>query len=291
MLISFRPIALAIAASLAVSACEPTAVNTPASLAQQRQASRQYVQQLSSENEIVRDPALNAYIRGVVARVAQQRPPGAVPITPYIVKSADVNAYTPGGGYLFIDAGMLAALENEAQLATVVAHEIGHIDAGHIQAAKSQRSGVQLGAAAAQILGSAAGINPDLLQLGVGLGASAAVNSFSRTQERQADRLGVRYAAEAGYNEVAGAQAFEVLRRIYGDTGGAAAFFSSHPASGERLQTVTQIARQIGATGGRIGAAEYDRATRALRQDALRYYVQAGRSREAAQIRRNLRGG
>lgn len=285
MLRTLRPLALA--ATLAVAGCEPTAENTPQSLAAERQASQQMVQQLQSRGMLVENRSLNSYVRGVVERIERTRPPGAVPIEAYIVKDADVNAFTPGGGHLFVNAGLLAAMENEAQFATVVAHEIGHIDRGHIQAGQATRTGVQLGAAAAQIGGALLGIDPNLTQLGVGLGANLAVSSFTRTQERDADATGVRYVAAAGYDVDEGARSFEVLSRLYGN--GGVPFFQSHPASAERQQALTQAAAELGATEGYVGDAEYDRAVRELRQEALQFYEQSGRAREAAQVRQNLR--
>ena len=287
MLRSPRTLALAFAASLALAGCEPTAQNTPQSLAQERAQSQQLVQQLRARNMLVEDRSLNNYVQGVVNRIERTRPPGAVPIEAYIVKDADVNAFTPGGGHLFVNAGLLAAMENEAQFATVVAHEIGHIDRGHIQAGRATRSGVQLGAAAAQIGGALLGVDPQLTQLGVGLGAQAAVSSFTRTQERDADATGGRYLASAGYNVAEGARSFEVLRRLYGE--GGVPFFNTHPPTGERQQALTQAAAQLGATGGYVGEAEYDRAVQPLRREVLQFYEQSGRAREAAQVRQNLR--
>ena len=287
MLRTLRPLALAFATTVAVAGCEPTAQNTPQSLAAERQASQQMVQQLRSRDMLVEDRSLNNYVQGVVNRIERTRPPGAVPIEAFVVKDADVNAFTPGGGHLFVNAGLLAAMENEAQFATVVAHEIGHIDRGHIQAGQATRTGVQLGAVAAQIGGALLGVDPQLTELGVGLGAQAAVSSFTRTQERDADATGVQYLARAGYDVAEGARSFEVLRRLYGDRG--VPFFNSHPPTGERQQALTAAAAQLGATQGYVGDAEYDRAVRPLRQEVLQFYEQAGRAREAAQVRANLR--
>ena len=287
MLRRARPLALALATSLALAGCAPTAQNTPQSLAQERTQSQQLVEQLRSQGMLVEDPALNAYLDKVVNRIAQTRPPGSVPIKAYIVKDADVNAFTPGGGYLFVNAGLIAAMENEAQLATVVAHEMGHVDRGHIQAGQATRTGVQLGATAAQIGGALLGIDPNLTQLGVGLGANLAVSSYTRTQERDADATGVRYVAAAGYDVDEGARSFEVLRRLYGD--GGVPFLNSHPPTDERQQALDKAAVELHATEGYVGKQEYDRATRQLRQDVLQYYESAGRTREAAQVRQNLR--
>ena len=281
------PLAIAFAASLAVAGCEPTAQNTPQSIAAERAQSQQLVRQLAARDMLVEDRSLNRYVESVVDKIERTRPPGAVPIEAYIVKDADVNAFTPGGGHLFLNAGLLAAMENEAQFATVVAHEIGHIDRGHIQAQQTTRTGVQLGAAAAQIGGALLGIDPNLTQLGVGLGAQYAVSSFTREQERDADATGVRYLAAAGYDVDEGARSFEVLRRLYGD--GGVPFFATHPPTGERQQALTQAAAQLGATQGYVGDAEYDRAMRPLRQEVLQFYERQGRAREAAQVRQNLR--
>ena len=282
-----NPVALALAAILAVAGCEPTAINTPQSIASESSQAQQLVARLRQQNALVENAALNNYVRGIVQQIAATRGPGAVPIQTYIVKDADVNAFTPGGGYLFVNAGLIATMENEAQLATVLAHEIAHIDRGHIQAQRARQTGVGLGAAAAQIGGALLGVDPQLTEFGVNLGAQYAVNSFTREQERDADLTAARYLSAANYNVVAGAQSFDVLRRISGGADGPA-FLSTHPPTGERQQTLVQAAAGLGNAGGRVGEAEYDAATLGLRQEALAFYRRAGRQREAAVVSRNL---
>ncbi|MFK7945066.1 MAG: M48 family metalloprotease [Paracoccaceae bacterium] len=280
----------ALLAAATVSACAPNAQNTQASIAQEQQQAARFVSQLRAKDKLVTDKNLNNYVGGVVQRVAKQRPPGSVPLKTYIVKDADVNAFTPGGGYVFFNAGMLAAMENEAQLASVAAHEIAHIDRGHITAGRNTRTGVQVGAAAAAIGGALLGVPGQVTDLAVGLGANYAVNSFSRSQETDADNTGIRYLAAAGYNAAEGAKSFDVLQRLYGNkTGAAAAFFSSHPPSAERKANLTAQAQQLGATKGRIASKTYDSKTRKIRREVLKFYESQGRDREAAQIRRNLR--
>ena len=280
----------ALAATVVVSACAPNAQNTQQSLAQEQQQAAQFVDQLRSKDKLVTDKGLNNYVTGIVQRVAQHRAPGSVPLRTYIVKDADVNAFTPGGGYVFFNAGMIAAMENEAQLASVAAHEIAHIDRGHITAGKGTRQGVQLGAAAATIGGALLGVPGQVTDLAVGLGANYAVNSFSRSQETDADNTGIQYLAKAGYNAAEGAKSFEVLQRLYGNSSGpSAVFFSSHPPSAERKANLTRQAQQLGATKGRIAGKTYDSRTRKIRRDVLKFYESQGRDREAAQVRRNLR--
>ena len=288
-----RHVKLTLAALLAaatVSACAPNAQNTQQSIAQEQQAAERFVGQLRSKDKLVTDRGLNNYVSGIVSRVAKQRAPGSVPLRTYIVKDADVNAFTPGGGYVFFNAGMLAAMENEAQLASVAAHEIAHIDRGHITAGRSTRQGVQIGAALGSIAGAALGVPGELTNLAVGLGANYAVNSFSRSQETDADNTGIRYLAGAGYNALEGAKSFDVLQRLYGNkTGAAAVFFSSHPPSAERKANLAAQAQQLGATSGRVAPKTYASQTRKIRREVLKFYESQGRDREAAQVRKNLR--
>ena len=281
-----RALLLSLAATLAVGACAPTAQNTAQSLAQEQRAAQEFVRKLDQQGKLIKERRLNDYVSGIVSKISTQRPRGSVPLRSYIIKDADVNAFTPGGGYVFINAGLLAAMENEAQFASVVAHEIAHIDRGHIVAGRSARQGAQIGAALGQIAGAALGVPTAVTDLAVGITATAAVSSFTRTQERDADQSGIRYLAGAGYNAVEGARSFEVLKRLYGDRGG---FLASHPASSERQATLNQMARELGATKGRIAEKTYDSRTRSIRRQVLDFYEKNGRSREAAQIRRNLR--
>ncbi|MEL6999600.1 MAG: M48 family metalloprotease [Pseudomonadota bacterium] len=285
-----KALAVVALATGAVSACAPTAKNTQQSLAQEQATARKIVADMDRKGALLKDKNLNSYIGSIVSRVSKRRPAGSVPLRTYIVKDADVNAFTVGGGYVFFNAGMIAAMENEAQLASVAAHEIAHIDRGHVQAGQANRTGVQLGAALASVAGAALGVPGQLTNMAVGLGANYAVNSFTRTQETDADNTGVQYLAGAGYNVLEGAKSFAVLRRLYGDSKGAsAAFFSSHPPSSEREANLTAQAKRLGATKGRVAADTYDKQTRGLRKAALKFYESKGRSAEAAQVRRNLR--
>lgn len=276
--------------TLGVAGCQPVAQNTAQSLAQEQQAAQGFVNDLDRKGKLIKDRGLNSYVRDVVSRISESRPPGSVPLQAYIIKDAAVNAFTPGGGYVFFNAGLIAAMENEAQFATVVAHEIAHIDRGHIQAGRNSRQMVQLGALAAVLGGAVLGVDPSVSEQIVGIGAGMAVNSFTQTQETDADNVGVQYLAAAGYNAAEGAKSFAVLRRLYGDnSGAAAAFLTSHPATSEREANLTARAQQLGATRGRVGNSTHDRATRSLRNDLLEFYKSQGMNNEAAQIRRALR--
>ncbi|MGG7565252.1 M48 family metalloprotease [Rhodovulum sp. DZ06] len=287
-LAALRGLALAAASAAALSACAPAPGGPPsaADVRSEQAQSRELLARLQSEDKIIHDRRADGYIDALLARVEAQRAPGLPPLRGAIVADADVNAFTTGGGYVFVNAGMLAALENEAQLAMVLAHEAAHVDLGHVSAGRRNRQAVSVVGAIAAIGGVALGAPAELVRPVVGLGAQAAVSGFTREQEREADRLGARYLHGAGWSVIEGARSFEVLRRLYGDGGG---FLASHPASAERQQELNAYARAIGAGRGDVNREAHLRATRRIRSDVLAYLDEAGRTKEAAQVRRNMR--
>lgn len=288
----FRPaFGLLVALGLALTGCAPTstAPSTGAALQAEQRQSQSLVQEMRRRDMLIEDPSLTRYVERVAGRIAPQRPPGAPPLRTFVVKDPDVNAFTTGAGYVFVTAGLIGALENEAQFAFVVAHEVAHVDRGHVSQGAQQRSVAQGVALLGAIAAAAAGAPPELARIGAGLGAEAVVADFSREQERQADALGLQYAAAAGWDAREGARSFAVLQRLFGDTRGAAAFFASHPSSGDRQALIDRMARAQGLGGGDVGRNRWLRETEALRRGLLQFYEAEGRGAEAAQLRRNLR--
>ncbi len=206
------------------------------------------------------NPVAAQYLSRVVNNIARQRPPGAVPLQGFIIKDDDVNAFTTGAGYLYFNRGLLAALQNEAQLAMIVGHEAAHVDAGHIAQGINEQATVDtltsIGVAILQSSG-VGGLAAPLGELGVGLVGQRANAYFSQGHELEADDIGLRYTIAAGYDGLQAASAFRVLTMANGSRGRLAEFFSSHPSSEGRLRTVAARAAASGQTGGYIGAAEY----------------------------------
>jgi predicted Zn-dependent protease len=286
-------LALLLVAGLALPGCSTGggAPSQGAALRTERDFGRSMVEDLERRDLLIEDRALNRYVAGLADRIEPARPRGAPPLRTYLVKDPGVNAFTTGGGYVFVTAGLLGAMENEAQFAFVLAHEVGHIDRGHVIAGARQRQTASAAAMIGAALAVAAGVPGELAQLGAGLSAQAAVADFSRDQEAEADVVAVEYLAATGWNAIEGGRSFEVLRRLYGDSKGLAAFFASHPSSSDRQARIERVARSAGAVRGEVGEARYLAATEALRRDLLRYYRDAGRDAEARQVRRNLRAG
>lgn len=163
-----------------------------------------------------------------------------------VLDSEVVNAFALPGGYNYVTRGMLAHMENEAQLAMVLGHEIGHVAARHAsqRAARQQAGQILLigGAVLGQELLGLPG--QDLLQLG-SAAAQLVFLSYSRSNEREADKLGVEYAAMAGYQSEEGAGFFVTMQRLTERAGGGLPnILSSHPDPGNRERDIKRMAEE-----------------------------------------------
>jgi predicted Zn-dependent protease len=202
---------------------------------------------------IYQDQALQDYITMVGTRVARNTPIANWDFKFFVLDDDSLNAFTIGGGYVYIHRGLLPYLNTEAELAAVLGHEIGHDVARH--PARSQAHGVMLGVGAlatAILTGNAA-----LAEM-ADLGATVWMQGYGREEESEADRLGLEYAAKSGYRPEAmgnamkvfkAQEAFELTRakdenrdpNIYHGV------FSDHPAPDERIVQATLGAANISA--------------------------------------------
>lgn len=216
--------------------------------AQGAQAYRQIVQQFGGAV----DGPLADYVRSVGLKVAVPSVPGSRPTdwTITVLNSPVPNAMATPGGYLYITRGLLAMINSEAELASVLGHEAGHVAARHSDKRNSRATIGALGTIAAAMLGGS-----QVAQM-ANLGASAWVSGFSRAQENEADKLGMRYSLAAGYDPRAAAWMLQALERVSAVEGkqsmersGLSSIFSTHPVTAERVQRVSRDAAATGRTG------------------------------------------
>lgn len=162
-----------------------------------------------------------------------------------VLDSPVVNAFALPGGYVYVTRGLLAHLNNEAQLAVVLGHEIGHVAARHSsQRAVEQQVG-QLAVIGGAVIGQSLGYDGgSILQLSSQT-AQLMFLKYSRDHERESDALGVEYSAMKNYQAAEGAEFFNSLERISETSGGGVpTLLSSHPDPGEREQTIPKLAEE-----------------------------------------------
>jgi predicted Zn-dependent protease len=155
-----------------------------------------------------------------------------------VLDSPVVNAFAVPGGYVYLTRGILAYLNDEAELAGVVAHEIGHIAARHSAQQYSRAQVAQLGLGLGSMVSKTFRKYAGVAQVGVGM----LFLSFSREDERQADTLGVEYSSKAGYDSNHMANLFVSLERLNpGESqGGLPGWFSTHPNPPDRIAAIKQ---------------------------------------------------
>ncbi len=203
------------------------------SLEKETRLGQQLAAEVEKQGKFITDPVITEYINRVGQNIVLHSD-AKVPFTIKVIDSADVNAFALPGGFLFINSGAILAADSEAEIAGVMAHEIGHVAARHgvEQASK---------ATLAQYL------SIPLIFVGGPLGAIAqnAANvlvpltflKFSRGAEEEADRLGLQYMWAAGYDPTAMLSFFEKLKaKEAKEPGMLAKVFSTHPTTGDRLE-------------------------------------------------------
>ena len=159
-----------------------------------------------------------------------------------VLDSPVVNAFAVPGGYVYVTRGMLAYLNDEAELAGVVGHEVGHIAARHSAQQYSRAQVAQLGLGIGSILSPTFAKLAGIAQAGISL----LFLSFSRDNERQADDLGVLYSSKAGYDARQMANLFVTLERLdpAGGNDGLPAWFSTHPNPPDRIVAIRAKAEE-----------------------------------------------
>ncbi|NQU56512.1 MAG: M48 family metalloprotease [Rhodospirillales bacterium] len=210
-------------------------------------------------------PELGFYVARIGAKLAVYSELPDMEYTFTILNDEKVNAFAVPGGYVYITRGLLAIAMDEAEMAGVLAHEIGHLTARHTAQRYSATMATNIGLQVLGVLGSVAGAPTGTGQL-VSYGAQAALQSYSREQELESDQLGVRYLSRAGYDPDAMTGFFHKLQAhskleaaMRGEKNRSESFniMSTHPLTSERITEAERLATETSIKGRERGEATY----------------------------------
>jgi predicted Zn-dependent protease len=207
-----------------------------------------------------RDPDLVNYVNRVGEQIAQNTEQPDMNFRFTVLDTPMVNAFALPGGYVYVSRGLALQANSEAELAAVLAHEIGHITARH--SAERYSHGV-LTSLGATVL--AAATESSTLSQAAGLGGNLYIKSYSRGQEHQADELGVRYLHSSGYapsamaSFLANLEQYSAFEARLSGSGQPMPFnyFSTHPRTSDRIAEVRSIASRYPRNDGVIDRGEY----------------------------------
>lgn len=211
--------------------------------------------QFSSDYGVSQDKALNQYLDSVGKNIAQTSHRPHMPYNFQVVNATYVNAYAFPGGSIAATRGILLEMDNEAELAALIGHEVAHVNARHTaeRATRSQIAGVI--ATAATVITSQSDYSEytEIVNSLGGMGAGALLSRYSRDNEREADSLGLQYMVQSGQNPQGMVGLMEMLNGTkHSEPNIIERMFSSHPMSSERYKTaVEQVSKQYGAEKNR----------------------------------------
>jgi predicted Zn-dependent protease len=186
------------------------------------------------------DAELAAYVDAIGQRMVKISHRPDLHFTFRVLDSPVINAFALPGGYVYVTRGILAHMNNEAELAVVLGHEIGHVTAKHGVQRQTSATLAGLG------LGLGGALVPAVARYSPLLEQSLALLflKYGRDDEHQADELGVEYSLAAGFDPEVGAKFFEVLDRQMQESGASLpGWLSTHPDPGDRVQRTRRLAR------------------------------------------------
>jgi len=229
------------------------------------QVGREASAEVEKQLPLVKDAQLERYVSDLGRRLTQDAPNNAgYEWTFKVVNSQDINAFALPGGFIYVNRGVLEAAEDEAQLAGVMAHEIGHVVMRHgtHQASQIMLAQVPL-AILGGVLGRSSSLSAQLAEFGISFGVNSIFMKNSRSAESQADQIGTYILYRDGYDPHAMAQFFGIIDKKYPQQG--LQFLSDHPNPGNRVKKVDELIPQLGpAKEGKPGSPEFQVAKKKL---------------------------
>ena len=252
MLLKFRRhlgISLVFGLGLSASAAEAAKKIKPGwnlfKPAQDIQLGQEAAKDIEKQVEVVHDPQLTNYVAGIGKRLADVAQGEDYPYSFKVVADPSINAFALPGGPIYVHTGLIAAADNEAQLAGVLAHEVSHVALRHSTNRASKGYAFQIPLVlAAGALQKKGGLLGALSGIGINFGLNSLFLRYSRNAEKDADILGARMLSEVGYEPVEMANFFEKLEQQSGGRG-MPQFFSDHPNPGNRVRYVTEEVRDL----------------------------------------------
>lgn len=218
------------------------------------QLGRQTMAKVLAEMPENPNPDLRDYVNRIGQQMAAQSDRTNIAYEFRVIESNDINAFAAPGGFLFVTTGALRLMKNEAQLAGVLGHEVGHVAKRH-SVESVRKAMIAQGVATAVLDGN----NNKLMEMGANIAATLILKGFDRGAELESDRLGASYTYKAGYDPRALGSFLEALRELSGDAPPWLVATSEHPRTDDRLTKLSEymVQEKMAFTSLKTGEAEY----------------------------------
>lgn len=257
------------------------------------QIGRSIMRDIRRSGMVVEDPQITEYINEIGHRIAAQTNNGDYEFTFFVVDDPRINAFALPGGYIGVHTGLIEASRNEDELAGVVAHEVAHVTQRHIARAihaSSRQSMLSTALMLGAVILGAAGGDADVVQAGMAVSQGTAVQqqiNFTRSNEYEADRIGIQALTDAGFDAYGMASFFEVMSRQETSSPDSRFpdFLRTHPVTTERISEARARATDYeridspdsagyGIARSRIMVAAYDTSAQAVERFERKAYAE-----------------
>ncbi len=231
------------------------------SLKDEKEMGRKFDVMVRSHLPLIEDPEVQQYVNSLIKRLVKAMPPQPFEFSPSVVLHPALNAFAVPGGYVCVFSGLIMNLDNEAELAGVLAHELAHVTQRHAASRLERAQYITIGALLAAIAGVALGgpAGAAAAVTAAGAGQSALLN-YSRLDESEADNIGLQYLQAAGYPATGMVGGFKILRQKSWLSGvNVPTYLSTHPAIGDRVNNLDAKIRAMPARKGSYDNKRFER--------------------------------
>lgn len=187
----------------------------------------------------MRDPKVNSYVGRIGHLLLSHSEQSFFDFTFSVIDSAGINAFATPGGYVYVYRGLIELTEDENQLAGVLAHEIAHIKARHIAQTIENSRNINIATLAAILAGAFLGGSGDVTAAVIGFSTATAASlslKYSREHEEEADRLGMLYLTQTGYDGEGMLNFLKIMRQYEFYSNSVPSYFLTHPGTGDRIR-------------------------------------------------------
>ena len=214
------------------------------SIDDEKKLGKEFYEKIEKAGALSRNERANAFISQLGERILAHSDNAPFEFKFSIIRSSAINAFATPGGYIYVNQGLITQVENEAQLAGVLAHEIAHVNGRHISEIIDKSTVINIASLAAILAGAFLGGSGDAVAAVTSftLATGSTLNlKYSREHEEAADRTGMAYLVGAGYNGGAMLEFLRIMRRYEFYSNTIPSYFLTHPGTDERMRYIDAL--------------------------------------------------
>src|SRR5512133_2539388 len=218
------------------------------SLDDEKKLGKEFYEKLEKGNALSQNEKANAFLSLIGERILAHSDKAPFDFKFSIIRSSAINAFATPGGYVYVNQGLITLVEDEGELAGVLAHEIAHVNGRHIAEIVDRSQKIGISSLAAILAGAFLGGGGDFSAAVTGFTMAAATTlslKYSREQEEAADRMGNSYLVKAGNSGTAMLDFLKIMRRYEYYSNAIPSYFLTHPGTDERTRYIDALIQTI----------------------------------------------